>query len=358
MDRFMRPTPAGAAGNINLAIWQLLPHVKDLSADMISQLPLSAVFQLNAALAKESKTASKMNVSQRLTSNAQATQTSPVKISEGFDDRKEKLHDARFIGGASCSGQFLWLRAREVLGPKGVTPFGNYDMDSVGCGGCVTPRGWEEIQNPGSTDLKLRMFYMPNVGNSSLSTKRLNLEEGDNAVSIGESLREIADLEGFRAALNTAREAMAVALPWNRSIAAIQGFMMNSNYCAADLQNTPKKAAVLSEFVDFIFSRNALNWENRQPYLSTDELTHAWNSWRVKRSAFFSNPVVPTSSGEKKKSAQKPRDDICRRYNRGDCQYKADDCKTFTGMKLRHVCSHVYPNGKKCEKDHAKPDHK
>jgi hypothetical protein len=77
-------------------------------------------------------------------------------------------------------------------------------------------------------------------------------------------------MDAFRAALNTAREVMAVALPWNRSISAIAGFMLNSNYCSADLLKNMNRAAILTEFVDYSFQRNALNWVNRQPFLSTD----------------------------------------------------------------------------------------
>jgi hypothetical protein len=356
------PSPAVTAGqhsDFNLEIWKLFPHVQSLPVEMVRQLPISTMLQLNAALAKESKSAEKLSVSARLTHNAQKLQAAPVEVRAGWDDRKELLHDSRFLGGASCSGQYMWLRAREVLGEKGVLPIGNYDMDSVGCGGCVTPRGWQELHCPASSDLKLKLFYMPNVAGSALSAKKLNLEDGESALSIGDSMREIADFEGFRAALHTLREAMACAMPWNRSVGAISGFMLNTNYCATELQNNPKRAAILVEFVDFCLGRNALNWENKVPYLSTDELTHVWASWRGKRSAYFMTSGGSGGGGaEKKKPAAKKQDDICRRYNRNDCPYKAEECKTFYGIKLRHVCSYVLPGGKKCEQGHPKPEHK
>jgi hypothetical protein len=342
--------------DLNMAIWKLLPHVKVLPEEIVRRIPLPSLLQLNAELAKESKSAEKLTVNARLTQNAQKLAAAPAEVKAGWDDRKEMIHEARFLGGASCSGQYMWMRARELLGPKGVVPIGNYDMDSVGCGGCVTPRGWQEIHCPASTDLKLKLFYMPNVAGSALSTKKLNLEDGESGLSIGDSMREIADFEGFRAALHTLREAMAVALPWNRSVGAILGFMMNTNYCAADLQNNQKRAAILAEFVDFALGRNALNWENKVPYLSADELTHVWSSWKGKRSAYFMAGTGDKS--KKQQQAKKERDNICRRYNRGDCPYKADECKTYYGIKLRHVCSYTLPGGKKCEQEHPKPEHK
>ena len=110
------------------------------------------------------------------------------------------------------------------------------------------------------------MFHLPNVGVSGPSGKK-SLEGED-----GESFKEIADLDSFKAALNTAREAMTSALPWNRSVGAIVGLMVNSSYMQEDLGGNPKRAAILTEFVDYVFGRNALNWENCQPFLTTDDL--------------------------------------------------------------------------------------
>jgi hypothetical protein len=153
--------------------------------------------------------------------------------------------------------------------------------------------------------------------------------------------------------LNTLREAMASALPWNRSVGAICGFLNNTNFCAADLAQNGKRAVILTEFVDYILSRNALNWENSQVFLSADDLSHTWSTWKSKRVAAFTQ-----QSGSKSKKEQKPRDDICRKYNGPNgCPHAEADCKTFYGNKLRHVCSFLLPSGKKCEKAHPKPEH-
>jgi hypothetical protein len=119
----------------------------------------------------------------------------------------------------------------------------------------VTPRAWLILHDPSSPELRLKLFHLPNVGGSSTPGRRISLEECDSAISIGETLKEIADMDAYRAALNTAREAMAAALPWNRSISAIFGFMLNTNYCHSDLQQNNKKAAILTEFTDYCFSR-------------------------------------------------------------------------------------------------------
>lgn len=346
------------AGGGETQLWDYLPHLSDIPSSLLKKLPVTALFQLNAARAKESKAAEKLSASAKLTANAKRLALSPTWVAGSKDDRKTILHPARFLSGPSCSAQYLWLQAREIVGTAGSIALGNYDMDSFGCGGCVTPKGWLELHNPSSTDLKLKLFHLPNVASSSLSSKKINLEDNETAVSIGDSLKEISDFEGFRSALNTLREAMQWALPWNRSISAIIGFMQNTNYCTEDLKGVANRAIVLTEFVDFVLGRNALNWDNKVPFLSTEELAHTWSAWKGKRSVFF----TAARSGDKPKMQHRreKKDDICRKYQTNSCTSKPEDCKSFYGMKLRHVCAWVLPNtgGKKCEKDHPKAEHK
>ena len=223
-----------------LQLWRLLLQLKELPKAFVKKLPLSAMFQLNSALAKEKKCAEKLGVNTRLAHNAKKLARCPTPVEEGTDNRKNSLHPARFLGGASCLLTEQWIAAREVIGEAGILALGNYDLDSVGCGGSVTPKAWMEIHNPASQELKLKMFHLPNIANSGLSKKVEDREDGS-------SLKEIADLESFKVALNTAREAMASALPWNRSVSAIVGLMVNTNYLSEDLFSNPKRAAV---FVD------------------------------------------------------------------------------------------------------------
>ena len=343
-------------GEDYVEIYKLLPLLGGLSDSLLSKIPLSAALQLNAALQKESKSADKLSINAKLSMNSNKLVKAPLRIEAGNDNRKNVLHPARFLGGACCAKQELWLLARKFLGNKEVVPLGRYDMDSVGCGGCVTPRAWLVIHNPSSQELKLRHFYLPNVGSSGLSAKKVALEDGGDALSIGESMKEIADMDGFRTALNTAREAMATALPWNHSIAAIVGFMMNSNFCQGDLQGVTRKAQVLAEFVDYILGRNALNWENCQPFLSTDELAHVWSMWKGKRVALFSAKMGDKPI--KKREFIGPKD-ICRRFNYGKCNKQSDkECVNSFGTKLRHCCNFVNSAGRACKKDHPRLEHK
>jgi len=150
------------------------------------------------------------------------------------------------------------------------------------------------------------MFYMPNVTCSGMAAKRVSMEDGDDALAIGENLKEIVDFDGYRSALNTLREATHSVRPWDRSIGALVGFMTNTNYLQEDLRASQRRAAILSEFTDHVLARNALNYANDQGFLTTEELAHTWTQWKGKRMAFFQfkKEERPWSKGKKS--------DICR----------------------------------------------
>ena len=332
-------------------IWKLLPQLKGVPENFLEKLPLSAMFQLNSALQKERKNTEKLGVNARLAQNAKKAVACPATIASGLDNRRDLLHKARFLGGACSSLTDQWAAARAAIGETGVVALGCYDLDAVGCGGSVTPKAWLELHNPASQELKIKMFHLPNVANSGLSGKK---QDGSEE---GESLREIADLDSYKAALNTAREAMSSALPWNRSIGAIVGLMINTNYLQEDIGGNPKRAAILVEFTDYVFGRNALNWENSQAFLTTDDLTHVWANWKAKRG-------IHVKSTEKKKekdstsSSKKAAADVCRLWNAKACTSQNEkECKTAWGRVLKHACNKFVPGGKLCMKDHPRCDH-
>ena len=333
-------------------IWKLLPQLKSLPQSLLGKIPLAAMFQLNSALQKDLKNTEKLGVNARLAQNAKKAARCPTRVAEGEDNRKDQLHEARFLGGACSSLTDQWGAARAAIGEAGILALGNYDLDAVGCGGSVTPKAWLELHNPASQELKIKMFHLPNVANSGLPTKKQDGgEEGD-------SLREIADLESYRVALNTAREAMASALPWNRSISAIVGLMVNSNYLQEDIGGNPKRAAILTEFTDYILGRNALNWENSQPFLTTDDLTHVWSNWKAKRGVHAKAVEKKKDKSDSKSDSKKAASDVCRLWNAKVCSSQAEkECKTAWGKVLKHACNKFVAGGKLCMKDHPRCEH-
>ena len=207
----------------------------------------------------------------------------PILVKEGFCNRREALHPARFLPAPICSAQELWLQAREVIGPAGIPPVANYDLASVGLSGYVTTRGWVEIHNPGSSSMALKLFSMANVNNKVAATRRISLANNEDTLEVGDSLKEVCDLQEFQRALRAAREAMAFALPWNHSVAALEGFLASSNFLAKPLGGKTNRVSILTNFVDHVFALNGDRWRNKQGFLTVLELSSLWSIWAAGR---------------------------------------------------------------------------
>ena len=107
--------------------------------------------------------------------------------------------------------------------------------------------------------------------------------------------------------------------------------MVNTGYLQEDLGGNSKRATILTEFVDYVFNRNTLNWENDQSFLSTDQLSYVWANWKGKRGISTmgsKNSERQKKEGDKKKSAA----NICKFWNAKGCkQQKEKECKTPFG---------------------------
>ena len=78
-----------------------------------------------------------------------------------------------------------------------ITPLASYDMEKIGLSGCVTARSWNELHDPASTSLSLKLFSSANVGNTTSANKRLTLADTDGVINVGDSLQEISDMADF-----------------------------------------------------------------------------------------------------------------------------------------------------------------
>jgi hypothetical protein len=157
--------------------------------------------------------------------------SAPIFYEAASDDRSSCLHPARFLAGPVCSLHQMWLLAREIIGLGPLVALSGYDLESLGLDGCVTTKGWQLIHDPANPGLKLKFFSSANVGSSSLNTKRLTLADGESAIDVSDNLREILSLEDYKNALRTLSKAMHLALPWNHSVNAIEGFMHAKFLC-------------------------------------------------------------------------------------------------------------------------------
>ena len=182
---------------------------------------------------------------------------------------------------------------------------------------------------------------------------------GGSKKNSSENEEEMLDLAEFKLALRAMRTAFHLAIPWNLSILALEGFFFQSNFCSTDLSNTEKKGWYLTRFTDYVLEQNSDRWRDAEPFLTAGELKSSW-------AAFFgSQPKASSSQPKPKKSGKKeqkntPRNTawglgICFMWNIGQCVKPAGCCKSKKGTDLKHICNQVADPAKPlevCGKEH------
>jgi hypothetical protein len=68
------------------------------------------------------------------------------------------------------------MMARDLISLNSPPAVGCYDMTSVGMGGYVTPKGWYELGNTASTNLRVALF---NINNCAKSSKSADSEDSE-----------------------------------------------------------------------------------------------------------------------------------------------------------------------------------
>jgi hypothetical protein len=305
--------------------------LKDFSDDFIRKTPLEVLLKTETTAIKIKEFERNKAVGDKLASNREYLSDTFYAVAQGEDNRWDKIHEARFLPGACCSASSMWLRAREVIGLTSQEPVGTYDMASIGLGGFVSKRGWVELHNVASDSISLRMFNINGCG-TKISGK--GLENTDE-------FKEVTEFGEFKLALRVAKEAQAFVHPWNKSLAALEGFMYQTDFCKQDLSAVEKPAQVLTQFCDYVMGVNADRWRGCQPFVSTGELKGVWDSfWGAKPESKLKQK--PAGSKQKSKFVFDSGyfDDICRLYNMGRCLKPNGTCSTRAGVPLRHICNY------------------
>lgn len=305
----------------------------------------------------------------KLMANRESLASTSYQVLAGTDNRLDNIHPSRFLPGAACPATKLWLKAREAIGSGGHVPLSTYDLGSLGLSGCVSPRGWVEIHNPASTSISIKMFAL---GNTERKGKHNDADFCD-----------MEDLSELKNAVRTLRAAMTSVHPWNRSVDALESFLIQSAFCSSDLASVSKQVAVLTKFIDFVLQENANRWRDMEPFLTTRDLRATWSDFFSQKAASlqklpsshqpsknhsasrpppFSSvpaqpnysvppPSAPPQASQHQQSTQVPSsryqvsphlflDDVCFLWNIGRCLKAPGSCTTKKGRPLRHVCNY------------------
>ena len=330
------------------------PFLADLSDRFVRSQTTGELLKMEATAMKLKMMEQSRDYEDRLASNKMALEDRETAIQAGVDNRWDKLHAARFLGGASCSTGKLWREARKIS-LNGEKPVGSYDMGSVGMGGFVTSKGWVELHNPSSCKLSLRLFSINNCASKAGSAAR-------GSSKTDEDVDDIVELGEFKLALRTLRVAAAMVMPWNFAFVALENFLIQSNFCHSELVGVENQAKILTQFVDYVLRENSNRWRDNSSFLNTGELKATWDAFfgaKPQSQLAAKSSKRPSSSvaDSKPKFIKRTWVDICFDYNVGKCQKAVGTCKSLKGVPLRHVCNYRADKNKPnayCEKAHQR----
>jgi len=363
--------PAGAGQSFKQAQLDSLRKrhhfLNEYEDEVILHTPIDTLLKLESTSIKLKNLEKANDIDDKLTSNRDNLPNTRLKVVAGEDNRWTNMHEARFLPGIGSSAVKQWLRAREVMGRKGHAAISTYDMGAVGLAGYVTPKGWYEIHDPGSSNLSLRQFSINNCG-KKVATKSGEYEE---------DMADVVEIGEFKCAVRVLREAMSFVHPWNKSVAALEGFLIQSNFCKKDLEGLEKTAGLLSQFVDYVLRENSNRWRGQEAFLSIGDLKGTWDSFfggrpqsslvKTKKPGSYNNSnnnwgstgrnQIGNSGQAGWRAEATPiqwKEDICVLWNAGRCLKPTGTCETKGGKKLRHVCNfRPQPNMRACQANHA-----
>ena len=328
--------------------------LEDFSDDFIRSTPVGDLMKIETTAIKLKEVEKSKDASDRLAANKTALASTFTRVEEGRDNRWSELHPARFLPGASCSATKLWLKAREHLGLSSWPAVGNYDMGAVGLAGYVSAKGWSELHNLSSAKLSVKLFNINSSGCRGSYKKTSDGEESD----------VVLEVEEFKLALRAMRTAFQLAMPWNYSVLALEGFFFQNNFCASDLANVDKKGWFLARFTDYVLELNSDRWRDAEPFLTTGELKVTWLAFfGAQPQSLMTQKKKPQQGSANKQGggqlAKNPRVvlGICFAYNNGLCVKQPGSCKTAKGKDLKHICDHVADPSKPlevCGKEHVR----
>jgi len=332
------------------------PFLADLSDNFVKSQTTGELLKMETTAMKMRMLEQSRDYEDRLATNKMLLGEREMVVPSGIDNRWDKLHQGRFLPGATCTTKKQWLEAKATVGLNGSKPLGSYDMSSVGMGGFITSKGWCEIHNPGSTKMSLRLFSINNCASKAASSKNDRNRDDD--------VDDIVELGEFKLALRTMRVAASMAMPWNFAYVALENFLHQTNFFRVELQGVDQPAKILTQFVDYVIKENANRWRDGSGFLDAGSLRSTWDAFfgAKPQSQLTSRAKGSGGKNQNQSQNQKPQKrlwvDICFEWNIGKCLKPVGTCVSSRGTPLRHVCNFQPDRAKQpnvyCEKAHAR----
>jgi hypothetical protein len=207
--------------------------------------------------------------------------------------------------------------------------------------------------------ISLKLFNINNCSARASSSR---------ATANPHEMADVRDLGEFKLALRALRTAAQFVCPWNMSFLALEGFLIQTDYCRAELAGDERPASTLTQFVDFILQTNAARWRDSLGFLSTGELAAYWASFhgarpknmvphpRPRCTPSATPPGPPPAEQRGRSGSVFPGWMSATRGTSGSAK-AAGSCISSRGVPLRHVCDWRdinNPTAPVCGQDHQR----
>jgi hypothetical protein len=131
------------------------PQLSEFSEEFLQSRTLEELLRIESTVVRSRDSESVRETDNKFATKKANLATKFYDVPAGRNNRWSELHHARFLPGVVCSAQKEYTIAREVIGLTSPPAVGCYDLTSVGMGSFVTSKGWLELQNYGSTKMKV-----------------------------------------------------------------------------------------------------------------------------------------------------------------------------------------------------------
>ena len=338
------------------ALIEDLPNINHHSDDVLQELSWPELFRLDSKLDSRGKSGKKLT--ERMQKNLEKIKKNPVKIEVGEDNRSDKLHKSRFIGGHICQNSEIWLQARESVGISGLDPISRYDSDGVGLSGHINSHVWSLLHNPGAKEISI----------TRLSPEALKSARTSNDKDSDSCKKDFKSINEIRHALATLRTATHMIHPWNMAVVTLEYFLNSVHFCEKEIGPINDKVSFVTEFIDEILLYNAEAWDDNMPFMSASGIGQKWTrDLGVKMPNWKSNQKNKDTKTNQFQVKFQPRDkklmplNTCRRYNYKLCPNQHDDtCPApwDPTVKLKHECGFQRADKSFCSQKHPFIEHR
>lgn len=313
------------------------------------------------------------------------------------DNLKTKIHPIRYDRFNLLSSEELFKRSAEFYSTNPLpAAISSYDLSNLDLTNKISAKGFEELHNPESQIISIKMFSPENVKKSAGGMSNFNVvhDEGGNPTVLSSLfLDDIQNIKQFQISFFGLFVGKSRATPWDKSLESLWKFFIMHDWLK-DIPNTfgynslLDQGALCAAFTDSVLQNNGSRFGHIQSHLSYAELDTHFCSFCSSNPKCNYVQMVPiadrtnpgTSNSRSTPSTRSPTltpfvlqaagsafikiKTICSKFNSPQgCSNQVDTSTkrchdSAGGGKYLHICNFKMPSNKPCGQLHNRDSHR